>query len=164
MILRRVARYSGPWGHENYKRTWLTSRRGVWTGPTRFGSTSGSRTVKYSAQSVRFRREQKRHCSSRAERISDGDPCMVDLRCVHTSGSRELVKKKLVKKMASVKNCRYLRIFARSVPVHTQMDINKFYCTFSTFLTIPELYHAYHKSLQPSGATGSLRYSYYRYE
>ena len=54
-------------------------------------STSGSRTVKYSAQSVRFRREQKRHCSSRAERISDGDPCMVDLRCVHTSGSRELV-------------------------------------------------------------------------
>ena len=164
MILRRVARYSGPWGHENYKRTWLTSRRGVWTGSTRFGSTSGSRTVKYSAQSVRFRREQKRHCSSRAERISDGDPCMVDLRCVHTSGSRELVKKKLVKKMASVKNCRYLRIFARSVPVHTQMDINKFYCTFSTFLTIPELYHAYHKSLQPSGATGSLRYSYYRYE
>ena len=81
---------------------------------------------------------------------------MVDLRCVHTSGSRELVKKKLVKKMASVKNCRYLRIFARSVPVHTQMDINKFYCTFSTFLTIPELYHAYYKILQPSGATGSL--------
>ena len=147
MILRRVARYSGPWGHENYKRTWLTSRRGVWTGPTRFGSTSGSRTVKYSAQSVRFRREQKRHCSSRAERISDGDPCMVDLRCVHTSGSRELVKKKLVKKVASVKNRRYLRIFARSVPVDTQMDINEFYCTFSTILKVPVLYCAYYNFL-----------------
>ena len=70
---------------------------------------------------------------------------MVDLRCVHTSGSRELVKKKLVKKLACVKNRRYLRIFARSVPVHTQMDINNFYCTFSTFLKVPELYCAYYK-------------------
>ena len=58
MILRRVARYSGPKGHENYKRIWVTSRRGVWTRLTRFGSTSGSRTVKYSAQTTRFRRSK----------------------------------------------------------------------------------------------------------
>ena len=72
---------------------------------------------------------------------------MVDLRCVHTSGSRELVTFSVPAKVASVKNRRYLRIFARSVPVYTQMDINKFYCTFSTILKVPVLYCAYHNFL-----------------
>ena len=147
VILRRVTRSSASWGPHNYKRTWVTSRRGVWTRLTRFGSISGSRTVKYSAQSTRFRRSKNGTAVvGRRELVMETHAWSIFGVYTHQDPENWYFFR-VPAKVASVKNRRYLRIFARSVPVHTQMNINKFYCTFSTILKVPVLYCAYHNFL-----------------